>query len=63
LIFYKRHTHVFAFARYTENEIAIIAINFNEAPVIIFFLIFFFLNLKNNKIKIFRCMFTWIWEI
>lgn len=30
------HTHVLAFARYTKKEIAIIAINFNDSPVIQF---------------------------
>lgn len=50
-----RHTHVFAFARYTDNEIAIIAINFNEAPVIFQILIQTrtnFLNILFNYVKI-----------
>ena len=31
------HTHVLAFARYTGKQIAIIAINFNDSPVKIYF--------------------------
>lgn len=37
------HDHVLAFARYTQKEIAIIAINFNDSPAHVY------LNLKNLK--------------
>ena len=33
------HTHVLAFARYTNKQLAIIAINFNDAPVNYFYFI------------------------
>lgn len=37
------HTHVLAFARYNNKQLAIIAINFNDSPVHVY------LNLKNLK--------------
>lgn len=54
------HTHVLAFARYTKKQLAIVAINFNDAPVIkfnkntifyfpIYIQVHVYLNLKNLK--------------